>query len=121
MKTKKTNPEQELSNYFNCARNQKCPDSMQQNLYHKLEINNYFSWRLPRLAIAGLTMAFVATLTLNLSNQNNHQEKLNQAQQDLQVAMHYINRVSFKSLSAVNNKGLKPGLIVPLSRSAASL
>ena len=95
---------------------------MKQNLYKQLQIDNaQREWWSPRFAIAGLTLVFVSSVIFNISNTNTQQLKLDQAQAELQVAMHYMNRVSFKSLSAVNNKGIKPGLIVPLSRSVASL
>lgn len=109
-----------LKNYFNTARKQKCPESMQKNLYSTLQIDGKTNWFSPRFALAGLSFLFVSSLLFNLSN-NHSQQQLDQAQADLQVAMHYINRVTFKSLSAVNNKGLKPGLIKPLSRSMASM
>ncbi len=109
----------ELKNYFNTARKQKCPENMQKNLYNQLQINTK-SWFSPRFAVAGLSFLFVASVIFNTTN-NHSQQQFDQAQADLQVAMHYMNRVSLKSLSAVNNKGLKPGLIMPLSRSMAAL
>ncbi len=111
----------ELNKYFDCAREQKCPSSMKQKLYEQLNIENKLNWWSPRFAVAGLSLLFVSSVIFNISNGHIQQQKLDQAQADLQVAMHYMNRVSFKPLSAVNNKGLKPGLIMPLSRSMASL
>ena len=111
----------ELKSYFDCARNKQCPPSMKHNLYKHLQIDKKHNWFTPRFAIAGLSFAFVSVVIFNISNNHVQQQKLDQAQADLQIAMHYINRVSFKPLSAVNNKGLKPGLIIPLSRSVASL
>jgi len=111
----------ELKNYFDCARKQKCPPSMKQNLYKQLNIDNKFSFWSPRFAMAGLSFIFVSAVIFNISSNHIQQQQIQQAQADLQVAMHYINRVTFKPLSAVNNKGLKPGLIMPLSRSVASL
>lgn len=124
IKSKEQQVKAELKHYFDCARNQKCPSGMEQNLYEELQIstkNSTNSWWSPRFAMAGLSMLFVSVVIFNVSNNHIQQEKLDQAQTDLHIAMHYMNRVTLKSLSSVNNKGLKPGLIIPLSRSVASL
>lgn len=121
MKSTDKQIEAELKKYFDCVREQKCPPSMKQNLYKQLQINKKHNWWSPRFAVAGLSLVFVSSVIFNITNEHKQQQKLDQAQADLQIAMHYMNRVSFKSLSAVNNKGLKPGLIMPLSRSVASL
>ena len=110
-----------LKNYFKTARQQKCPESMQKNLYSKLQIDRRSSWWSPRFAVAGLSFVFVTSVLFTISKNHSQQLKLDQAQADMQVAMHYMNRVAFKSLSSVNNKGLKPGLIMPLSRSMATM
>ncbi len=110
-----------LKTYFDIARKQKCPESMQKNLYNKLQLDVKNSWWSPRFVVAGLSFIFVSSVIFNISTNQSQSQQLDQAQADLQVAMHYINRVTFKSLSAVNNKGLKPGLIKPLSRSMASM
>ncbi len=111
----------ELDNYFNCASKRTCPPSMKQNLYAQIAKEKKSSWFNPRLAIAGLSMVFVSALVINISSRHQQQEQLMQAQADLQVAMHYINQVSMKSLSAVNTNGIKPGLIKPLAKTYASL
>jgi len=117
-----TQTETELEHYFDYARNQKCPPSMKQNLYERLNLNKSPFWQTPRFAIAGLSLVFVSSLLFKISNDHNlQQDNLQQAQADLQVAMHYMNQVSFKSLSSINNKGIKPALIVPLARSVATL
>jgi len=121
MKPTDKNIQQELNKHFEWARQNKCPPSMQKNLYKNLQIDNKQSWLTPRFAVAGLTLLFVSSVIFNISENKIQQQKLDQAQEDLQIAMHYMNRVSFKPLSAVNNKGIKPGLIMPLSRSVASL
>ena len=123
MKNKITpeNINQELKTYFSHAKNIKCPKSMKQNLYAEIFAKKS-SWYSNKLAIAGLSLAFVATVMFNITNQHKlKNEQLNQAQTDIAIAMHYMNRVSLKSLTAVNNKGIKPGLIKPLARSYASL
>lgn len=113
----------ELEEYFTCARNQKCPPNMKKNLYDKLELSKRQShWWSPKLAIAGLSLVFVSSVIFKVSNNHSiQQDSIQQAQADLQVAMHYMNRVSLKSLTAVNNKGIRPALIKPLARSVASL
>jgi hypothetical protein len=121
MKPAETKINQELNKHFDCARKLKCPESMQQNLYEKLQIDRNHNWFSPRFAIAGLSLVFVSSVIFNISSNHIQQQKLHQAQEELQIAMQYMNRVSFKSLSAVNNKGIKPGLIMPLTRTAALL
>ncbi len=113
--------EDELDNYFECAGKRKCPASMKNNLYAQIAAEKKITWFNPRLAMAGLSMVFVSALVINLSNKHQQQEQLMQAQTELQVAMHYINQVSMKSLSAVNTNGIKPGLIIPLAKTYASL
>lgn len=112
----------ELEQYFECARKQKCPPSMKQNLYKKVLANKQQSWFPTRMAVAGLSLVFISSVVFKISNNHNmQQDELAQARIELQVAMHYMNQVSLKSLTAVNNKGIKPGLIKPLARSVATL
>jgi hypothetical protein len=114
----------ELDHYFECSRQQKCPSSMKKNLYRNLKLNNKQGWasfRLPeKLAMAGISLLFVTSVMFKI-NSVSQQDELMQAQLDLQVAMHYMNRISFKPLTAITNDGIKPGLIKPLMRSVALL
>ncbi len=111
----------ELDNYFECASKRKCPPSMKQNLYAQIATQKKSPWFNPKIAMAGLSMVFVSTWVINAANKHQQQEQLMQAQAELQVAMHYINQVSMKSLSAVNTNGIRPGLIKPLAKTYASL
>lgn len=115
--------DKELEKYFKKAGELKCPPSMKNSLYKKLELSKPGFWSLPRFAIAGISLAFVASFTMLISQHNIHQRELQieQAQDDLQIAMHYINRVSLKSLSSVNNNGIRPALIKPISKAAVLL
>lgn len=110
----------ELDDYFNCARKKKCPTSMKRKLYAQIATEKTSAWFNPRLIMAGLSMVFVSAIVINLSNKQQQQEQLMQAQAELQVAMHYINQVSMKSLSAVNTNGIRPGIIKPLAKTYAS-
>ena len=114
----------EIDDYFACARQQKCPKSMKQNLYAQITKQSQRSW-LSRistpLVTAGLTLAFVSVLLFNTPNKSLEEIDLTQAKVDLQIAMHYINQVSLKSLSSVNSNGIRPGLIQPLARTYAAL
>lgn len=113
--------EQLIDQYFDCARKIKCPPTMKKNLYQQVSSEKK-SWFSARYAMAGLSLVFVTSVIFKISTDNHIQENnLLQAQTDLQIAMHYMNRVSFKSLSSVNNKGIRPGLIVPMAKSVASL
>lgn len=113
----------EIEQYFESSKKIKCPASMKKNLYQ--EISNKrtgFSWFPSRMAVAGISLVFISSVAFKIShNQLSQKESLDQAQAELMVAMHYINRVSFKSLSSVNNNGIKPGLIKPLATSVALL
>lgn len=115
-----------LKQYFDCARKVKCPVSMKENLYKQISSQKphktYRPWFPARLVVAGLSLVFITSVIFKTSNNHPiHNNTLLQAQADLQLAMHYMNRLSFKSLSAVNNQGIKPGLIVPLAKSVATL
>jgi len=124
MNNKRLKQKAELDHYFECSRHQKCPPSMKQNLYKKIGMNSNQSWtsflQPSRIMVAGISLVFVASVIFKINN-NSQQNELIQAQLDLQVAMHYMKRISFKSLTAINNNGIKPGLIKPLARSVALL
>ena len=113
----------EIDQYFKNSKNLKCPASMKKNLYQEISNNRTgFSWFPNKIAMAGISLVFITSVAFKIShNQLTQKESLNQAQAELMVAMHYINRVSFKSLSSVNNNGIKPGLIKPLATSVAQL
>lgn len=119
----KNNIQEELDNYFACARNQKCPPTMKAHLYSRIGLDsNTSSWFPQRLAIAGLSLVFVSSVIFKISNNHRIQkDNLAEAQAELQIAMHYINQVSMKSLSAINTNGIKPAIIKPLARTYASL
>ena len=112
----------ELKHYFALAKAQKCPPSMKKNLYSQLPVGKPRLWQPTRLALAGISLVFVTSVLFkfNAYQQDKHHELL-QAQADLEVAMHYMNRVSLKSITSVHNKGIKPGLIKPLAKSVAAL
>lgn len=94
---------------------------MKKNLYDEIGMNQSFAWWPSRLIVASLSVVLVTSVMFkyNQHQQSRHSELL-QAQADLHLAMHYMNRISFKSLATVNTKGLKPGLIKPLAKSAAT-
>lgn len=115
--------DKELDHYFLCARNKKCPPSMKKGLYEKLNIGQKRSfWQSPSMAIAGLSLVFVSSVVFKVSHDiNRDNQNLKSAQAELQVAMHYMNQISMKSLTAINNKGIKSALIKPMAKSVALL
>lgn len=118
--------EAELEHYFDCARSQKCPANMKKSLYERIASENKQSWFTPKFALMALSLVFVGSVMFKITNlpltpTPKQAIDLKQGQADLQVAMHYMNQVSLKSLSEVNNRGIKPGLIRPLAISMASL
>jgi hypothetical protein len=120
--------DKQLKQYFNDAKAVKCPDSMKQNLYAQTIHANNNSWLNNKFVLAGVSMALMVTVfiktntyqaTIDKTNLQNKQ--LLQAQNELNIAMQYINRVSFKSLASVKNKGIQPAVIRPMARSLASI
>jgi hypothetical protein len=119
----------ELEDYFECARRQKCPPSMKASLYKQLKSDQSASWFAQlfhnKYSLVALSLVLAASVVFRVANIQSRQSEqapdLLQAQTDLRIAMHYVNQISLKSLTEVNNKGLKPGLIRPLALSMASL
>ena len=112
----------ELNDFFSSARAQKCPSSMKKNLYQQIALSKPPLWQPSRLIVAGLSLALVISVVFKFNkHQYNPDLELLQAQADLEIAMHYVNQVSFKSITSVHTKGLKPGLIKPLAKSVATL
>lgn len=118
-KTTRNQVNEELTHYFKQARQQKCPPSMKQNLYQKIGINRKSQWLMPALACS-----FVAVFSLGLVWQNHHQlqqEQLAAAERDMEIAMHYMQKISAKTLEDANTHGIKPAIIVPVSKSMAQI
>jgi hypothetical protein len=118
--------EAELEHYFDCARSQKCPKSMKKSLYATITSEKKLTSFIPKFALMALSLVFVGSVIFKITAPlvvplPNQEINLKQAQADLQVAMHYMNQVSLKSLTEVNNRGIKPALIRPLAISMASL
>ena len=109
----------ELTNYFEQARQVKCPPSMKKKLYASLDMRSKHSWFKPAMAFS-----MVAVLSVGLVWQNHRitqQEQLAAAERDLQIAMHYMQKVSAKTLQDTNTHGIKPAIIVPVSKSMAQI
>ncbi|MFC3194642.1 hypothetical protein ACFODZ_10375 [Marinicella sediminis] len=107
---------EELTNYFEQARQVKCPSSMKQGLYDRVGLNNSVQWLKPAMAFS-----FVALCSLGLVWNNHHQDQLAQAERDMQIAMHYMQKISEKTLEDTNTLGIKPAIIVPVSKSMAQI
>ncbi len=110
---------EELTHYFEQTRKVKCPPSMKQNLYREIGINQGYSWLKPAMAFA-----FVAVFSLGLFLQNHsqiQQKQLAAAERDMQIAMHYMQKISAKTLEDANTHGIKPAIIVPVSKSMAQI
>lgn len=108
---------EELTTYFEQARLVKCPPTMKQNLYAQVGLDKSLQWFKPALAFS-----FVAMCSVGLVWQNQHQQnQLEQAERDMQIAMHYMQKVSEKTLEDTNTLGIKPGIIVPVSKSMSQM
>ncbi|VAW43726.1 hypothetical protein MNBD_GAMMA02-1010 [hydrothermal vent metagenome] len=125
---------EELTHYFEQARKLKCPPSMKQNLYQKIGINRGANWRSSHWRHANwrhanwlrpaAAFSFVAVFSLGLVWQNHNQiqqDQLATAERDMQIAMHYMQKISAKTLRDVNTHGIKPAIIVPVSKSMARI
>lgn len=111
----------ELTDYFENARKIKCPPSMKQNLYAKIGINQKGTWQNSWTKPA-LAFSFVAVFAVGFVWKNNqHLEQLAQAERDMQIAMHYMQKVSAKTLQDTNTHGIKPAIIVPVSKSMSQM
>ncbi len=109
----------ELTSYFEQARKAKCPPSMKQKLYEKIGIQQKNAWFKPAMAFS-----MVAVLSLGLVWQNHQQtqsEQLAAAERDMQIAMHYMQKISAKTLQDTNTHGIKPAIIVPVSKSMSQM
>ncbi len=106
----------ELADYFDQASKRRCPPSMKQELYERIGIDHN-TWFKPAMAFS-----FVAIAASGLIwHEHSQEQKLLTAQHDLEVAMHYMQKVSNKTLSGVNTHGIKPAIIVPISKSIAKI
>ena len=111
----------DLTDYFERARRKPCPPSMKQGLYQRIGLSktkNTFmqTWLKPAMAFS-----FVAMATGGLLWQHNQDQKLLAAEQEMQLAMHYMQKISNKTLGDVNTHGIKPAIIVPLTKSMAKI
>lgn len=113
----------ELTDYFEQARKVKCPPSMQQNLYAQLGIDQNRWWQ-SNWAKPAMAFSFMAVFALGLVWQNKQQlkqEQLAAAERDMQIAMHYMQKISEKTLEDANSHGIKPAIIVPVSKSMSQM
>ncbi len=107
----------ELTNYFEQARKVKCPPSMKQKLYQQIDTKPNHAWFKPAMAFS-----LVAVMSLGLVWQNHQQnQQLAAAERDMQIAMHYMQKISAKTLQDTNTHGIKPAIIVPVSKSMAQI
>ena len=108
---------EELTSFFEQARQIKCPPSMKQNLYAKIGLDRKSQWFQPALAFS-----FVALCSMGLIWHNQYQhDQLEQAERDMQIAMHYMQKISEKALEDTSTLGIKPGIIVPVSKSMSQM
>lgn len=113
-----------LKQYFEQARRVKCPPSMKQNLYQEIGLDKKtHRWTADFLKPA-VAFSFVAVFSIGLFWQNHHQsqlDKLAAAERDMEIAMHYMEKISVKTLEDANTHGIKPAIIVPVSKSMAQI
>jgi len=109
---------EELTHYFEQARKLKCPPSMKRSLYQQIGLNQT-RWLRPAMAFS-----FVAVFSLGLiwqSHNQYQQDQLAAAERDMQIAMHYMQKISAKTLEGANTHGIKPAIIVPIFKSMAQI
>ena len=110
---------EELTNYFEQARQVKCPPRMKKNLYAQLGLNQSRQWLQPVMAFSFVAVSALGLVWHNQSQIN--QAELAKAERDMQIAMHYMQKVSEKTLEDTNTHGIKPAIIVPVSKSMAQI
>jgi protoheme ferro-lyase len=116
--------EEQVAEYFAQARKLKCPPSMKQNLYQKIGLKQSSGWQQSQWFKPVLAFSFVAVFSLGLVWQNHNQiqqQQLAEAERDMQIAMHYMQKISAKTMEDVNTHGIKPAIIVPVSKSMAQI
>ena len=112
----------ELTDYFEQARQVKCPPSMKQKLYAQVGHGQKSFWQSSWFQPA-MAFSLVAVFSLGLIWQNDQQfeQQLAAAERDMQIAMHYMQKVSEKTLQDANTHGIKPAIIVPVSKSMSQM
>lgn len=111
----------DLTDYFEQARRQPCPPSMKRGLYQRIGLSKNQNSFMQQWLKPAMAFSFVAMIASGLLWQHNQDQKLLQAEHELQLAMHYMQKVSNKTLGDVNTHGIKPAIIVPLSKSMAKI
>lgn len=107
----------QMAAYFAQAAKNRCPEGMQTKLYQQLGIAKQKPLQQWLKPIAALSIAVCICSTI-LWQQHQSQQR-QQAQQDMQIAMHYMQKISSKTLLKANSQGIKPAIIVPIYKSMA--
>ncbi|WP_154222735.1 hypothetical protein [Marinicella rhabdoformis] len=111
----------DLTDYFEQARRQQCPPSMKQGLYQRIGVTKTKSTFMQTWFKPAMAFSFVTLATGGLLWQHHQDQKLLAAEQEMQLAMHYMQKISNKTLGDVNTHGIKPAIIVPLTKSMAKI
>ncbi|MCF6300071.1 MAG: hypothetical protein L3J52_02970 [Proteobacteria bacterium] len=107
----------ELADYFDKARTIKCPSSMKTGLYQRIGFSRrMINWR----PVMAFCLVFVVIGGISWQQFSTNQKNL-QAEQDMRIAMHYIEKIGFKAFSEVNSHGIRPAIIYPLSKTMAKI
>lgn len=109
----------QIAAHFSQAASRRCPDRMQAKLYQKLGIaNNKSRFRTPFLTPI-MTLSIVFAIGSTILWQQHQLQQRQQAEQEMKIAMHYMNKVSGKTLLKANKHGIKPAVIVPIYKTMA--
>jgi len=114
--------ESDLSGYFAHAKNMRCPPSMKKNLYQHIGMHSRRTW-VPATAFA-LVCAIGIGLMLPMSRTADvlpQDFNYSDASKDMQIAMHYMEKIGFKTLSEANTHGILPGIIKPVSKTVSQI
>lgn len=104
----------QMATYFAQAAKNRCPEGMQTKLYQQLGIARQKPLQQWLKPIAALSIAVCICSTI-LWQQHQSQQR-QQAQQDMQIAMHYMRKISEKPLLKTNSKAIKPAVLMPIHR-----
>ena len=114
--------ESDLSEYFEQAKQLRCPPSMKKGLYQRVGVDSRRMW-MPAAAFA-VVFAFTVGLMMPMSRTSDvlpADFNYSDANKDMQIAMHYMEKIGFKTLSDANTHGILPGIIKPVSKTVSQI
>ncbi len=118
MQKHRLDTDRRIEAYFAKARSARVSGGFKQKLYARIGLaDNGWAGR----SLMAFSVAAVLVTGLVMQQQHARNEQLQQAEREMQIAMHYMQQIGFKTLSEVNNHGIKPAIIKPVSKTMAQI